>query len=316
MHEIMRKYNIPKSTFIRMRKEHISSKAFDFQDINRDQKCSSLTFEMKTFINRLIKPPTFPLALAKICWKINEEFNIAISRKTVEDYIKNTLNYTYKKGSSTTIRGSSNKYKIARSISAWGFLTSLLESKYIVNIDESIFNRELKQNYSWLPKGKTGQIINNIFTGSWSLIAGIWSDGQFLCMITHETINSDIFQMYLSILCYALDRRLDLKTKKVLLTLDNATVHTSNETISKLNKLNRDTSFLSAYSPMIAPVDIFFKQIKSKLRAINSWEHTNFNKELGTLKLIKQILKLEDKATQTPWIECIKNAKNIILDCY
>ena len=67
-----------------------------------------------------------------------------------------------------------------------------------------VFIREWKHNYSWLPKGINSQILNLNITGRWCIIADVWLDGQFLCIIVHWTVNSNNFQQYLSILRYSL----------------------------------------------------------------------------------------------------------------
>ena len=66
------------------------------------------------------------------------------------------------------------------------------------------FNRDLKFSYSWLPKGKTGKIINKNTTGRCTLIASIFSDGNFLCMIVEDTVKTKEFIKFLQILRHAL----------------------------------------------------------------------------------------------------------------
>ena len=175
-----------------------------------------------------------------------------------------------------------------------------------------VFSRSLKQNYSWLPKGIGNQIINTKYYGTWSLIAGICSDGQFLWMIVHWTVNSIIFQKYLSILWFAIDKRSDLKNHNVSLSLDNAPIHLSKETINRFHQLYFNVDFISAYSPMLAHVEIFFKQLKTKMRSCNEFRILNFNQQQGYTELWKRILELEVKSIQFAWKECIKIAMNII----
>ena len=59
---------------------------------------------------------------------------------------------------------------------------------------KQIFNRSLRSNYSWLPVGKTNPIININAKGRWSVIAAIWSDGEFIIQILNSTVTSDLFQ--------------------------------------------------------------------------------------------------------------------------
>ena len=66
------------------------------------------------------------------------------------------------------------------------------------------FNKDLKSDYSWLPKGVTSSIVNQIHSGSNSLITAFWSDGEFICAVLNSTVNSDWFQAFLWIIKYFL----------------------------------------------------------------------------------------------------------------
>ena len=178
------------------------------------------------------------------------------------------------------------------------------------------FNRDWRKNYSWLPKGITNEIVNLKIKGSWSLIAGIWSDGQFLCMIVHTNVSSQIFQHYLSILKYALKARRDIESKNVLICLDNASTHTASNTIWRIKELELNVMFLPPYSPSLAPVELFFKKIKTQFRNYN-WNKTiNFNKPHGYLELWKIILNLEGYSVKSTCTEVIKYVKQLIFKLY
>ena len=53
------------------------------------------------------------------------------------------------------------------------------------------FNRDLKKQYSWLPRGATNSIINTVTTGRCSMISAIISNGEFLWLIVENTGNSE-----------------------------------------------------------------------------------------------------------------------------
>ena len=67
-----------------------------------------------------------------------------------------------------------------------------------------VFNRSLKSNYSWLPIGKTNSIININAKGRWSVVVGLWSDGEFLIQIFNSTVTSDLFREFIWVLTFAL----------------------------------------------------------------------------------------------------------------
>ena len=44
-----------------------------------------------------------------------------------------------------------------------------------------VFNRDLKIEYSWLPRGITSSIINQTYSGRNSMILAFCSDVQYMC---------------------------------------------------------------------------------------------------------------------------------------
>ena len=75
-----------------------------------------------------------------------------------------------------------------------------LKGDIIINIDESSFDRSLRQNYSWLPKGESNFIINDVYNGKTTLIVGTWNSGQWIGIMTPGTVDSKIFCIFLMIL--------------------------------------------------------------------------------------------------------------------
>ena len=70
-----------------------------------------------------------------------------------------------------------------------------------------VFNKDLRMNYSWLPKGITSAIINQIHLGSKGLIAAFRSDEEFICVCLNQTVNSEWFKVFLWILKFFLKIR-------------------------------------------------------------------------------------------------------------
>ena len=78
------------------------------------------------------------------------------------------------------------------------------------------FNRDLKRQYSWLPKGITSFILCTVATGRWSIISAILSNGEFLCLITDDTGNAYKFcdfLMYFSICDYFCKNKDNIRMK-------------------------------------------------------------------------------------------------------
>ena len=175
------------------------------------------------------------------------------------------------------------------------------------------FNRDLKSNYSWLPKGITSKIINKNTTGRCTLIASIFSDGNFFCMIVEDTVKTKEFTQFLIILKYAIKLLKLVPSKDVWITLDNAPVHTSQESLKILKNLNIDTHFLPPHSPDLAPVELFFRLIKRKLCKEYCAKDINFNKFTGRKIIFEIISNLHPKMIHNIWIEFIKSSKRSII---
>ena len=92
------------------------------------------------------------------------------------------------------------------------------------------FNRSIKNSYSWLPKGRSSSIINLNKRGAWSIIAALWSDREYIIQAVKSTINQLKSQQFIYIINYYLQSALKSEIRKVNLSIDNASTHTSSDT--------------------------------------------------------------------------------------
>ena len=171
-----------------------------------------------------------------------------------------------------------------------------------------VFNRSLKNNYSWLPIGIPSSIININSKGRWSIIAAIWSDGEFIIQIVNSTTNSEIFQEFICILNYALKFVMKSETKNIYFIMDNATIHTCEKTKKLFTNFKNIVKYLPPYSPKLAPVELIFNIVKQKIRMKNSEEYIDFDKQSGKNCIyfsINSILKSHIKAL---WLVFVNQA--------
>ena len=63
---IMRKYNIPKSTFNKMVKDYRNLKESKSTSKLKFESSITLTDKMQNFINQIVKPQTYPISLHSI----------------------------------------------------------------------------------------------------------------------------------------------------------------------------------------------------------------------------------------------------------
>ena len=212
---------------------------------------------------------------------MNDIFCPKNRKRDIKNYLKNKLNLSYKKGSSTTKSGDSEHTKLLQSIFSDNILDQIYDNKYLVSIDEAWFNRDLKKNYSWLPKGCTGSIINLNTKGFCSIIVALFSNGEYILQIVASTIYQTKFQEFLCIVHFVVKTQMKDDMERIIITLDNASVHTSLNIKRLFEYLNFQTSFLPPYSPKLPTVELFFNIIKAKIRSLWAEIDIDFSKNSG-----------------------------------
>ena len=136
---IMLKFNISRSTlyYLIKSKDKIYNEAIAKGNIFKD--IYGLDENEMTWISKYITPPKTPLTIKNIQTMLNFELKSKARTKDISNFLKNTLKYSYKKGSSTSIKGASSKIHLQKRIFWWRMMKNVLMKKYIVNIDESSF---------------------------------------------------------------------------------------------------------------------------------------------------------------------------------
>ena len=122
------------------------------------------------------------------------------SRHETITWIKKELGYVHKRGSSRSLLSKSSKMKY----SMWIFgirMWSIIENNdYIFNVDEAMFTKSVKQNYSWLPSGKRHPTVNQNWVGSSTVIHVLWLGGDWLWAIYQGSTTSQRFDLCLFLL--------------------------------------------------------------------------------------------------------------------
>ena len=169
--------------------------------------------------------------------------------------------------------------------------------------------------YSRLPKGVTNSIISTVASGSWSIISAILSNGEFLCLITDDTGNSKKFWEFLCILIYTIDFVKMRSISEWIITLDNASTHKAKRSFETIANLNINAIFLHPYSPMLAPIELFLRMVKNKIKQLHN-KNIWFNDLEGRIEIFYSLKDLRKPWISNMWIEFISNAKRSILRYY
>ena len=126
-------YGVPRSTiyqFIKSSPVESSSNIYDLIKNNWDKKLSK---DEKEWIRINTLPPKPPITVDKLNLRMNDIFCPKNRNRDIKNYLKNELNLSYKKGSSTTKSGASEHTKLLQSIFSANILDQIYDNKYLVS---------------------------------------------------------------------------------------------------------------------------------------------------------------------------------------
>ena len=67
----------------------------------------------------------------------------------------------------------------------------------LINIDETCLTKASKSDYSWIPIGKVGEVLNAHFTKPMNIVLVICSIGDWIEMLINDKLNADKFVTFL-----------------------------------------------------------------------------------------------------------------------
>ena len=131
-----------------------------------------------------------PFTVKDVQVEINKKIGINCPRALLTMMMKSEWNLSYKRISSRPKRFIMNDLSASRVLFWTKFLNDLTEDTLIVNIDETIFNRNWKINYSWGLRGVEKECQNEYLVNSINMILALCSNGSWMALIANDSINS------------------------------------------------------------------------------------------------------------------------------
>ena len=101
-----------------------------------------------------------------------------------------------------------------------------------------------------------------------------------------------------------------------VILLDNASIHWSKGSLKTVEAIGIYWLFLSAYSPMLVPVEIFCRAVKNKMRINLSKNRICLNNPKDRIYIYDTIRYIDQEWIRSLWKQFVKNAKNVILIFY
>ena len=133
----------------------------------------------------------------------------------------------------------------------------------MVYVDESGIDAYLHQSFGWAPRGMKvyGEIPGKRFARE-SFVAAKCGADILAPFCFRGTCNTDLFNFWLEkFLCPV------LKPGQVVI-LDNATFHKSEKTKKLIENSGCTLLFLPPYSPDLNPIEVFWANLKAKIRSV------------------------------------------------
>ena len=137
--EISHTYNVPASTIYKIVKNCKKNSDHLNNEIKIVLNSKTMELDEYRFVKEYVQPPQIPLTIETINNKLNHNFGVRNRKRDIKKYLKDSLNYSYKKGGATTYSGANERSKYLQSIFSSRVLTEILNDKLIINIDEWVF---------------------------------------------------------------------------------------------------------------------------------------------------------------------------------
>ena len=248
--------------------------------------------------------------------KVKEFFNRDIKPHWIRNFIKNSLKYSFKRGSSRNKRAKSNLSIYAQAVFSSKLMTRILQDRLIINIDESSYGRSIRNNYSWLPKSQNSGIINTMWSGRLTLIWGLASNGDWIWMSTNMTTTTEDFCIFMHILRAFVDKCCHQKSRIVTAVIDDAAIHLTEQSKSLWKGVGVELLGLPQYCPHLAPCELVFGMTKKVIINQVKYKGIDFSKSEGEVAIMDALGRLENYEAVNMWRGVMKIWKTIVVEVW
>ena len=290
-----------------------SRRSTNQEELKESRNEYQLSEDAKQLIIEYLSPPWKPRTIRAMQKHIKSELEESYSAQMVRRFIIKEMRYSYKKGLSRPHKYGTKRVQLVKVLYWFELLKLLIEEKIVINVDESSFDRSIKNHYSWLPKGENAPILNENIKRKATLILETWSTEEWFAVVIIGTVDFFEFWIFLKLLELVLKESYQDIQALHIVVLDNAPTHSSKLSKRILENLYYEVRFSAPYWPEVAPVELEFKKIKSKLRGLGGTTVINFDNENGIAKIFQLLQTIELASKAQNWINTVKVAKESII---
>ena len=160
------------------------------------------------------------------------------------------------------IRSNSDRSLILRQQFAVRLIELLKQGKNIINCDETWIAQSDYRRSKWCPKDSENSLVDHTIKDRVSMIAALDMKGKIYYSLLQTNTNQEVFKLFVQHLVEQLDQDDCHWRKHSVLMLDNASYHSSNETLQWLSSKKIPVIFTGSYSFEAAPCELLFSQLK------------------------------------------------------
>ena len=185
--------------------------------------------------------------------------------------------------------------------------------KVSVNIDVSSWARSIKNNYIWLPRVRSFPIINNFFSSKANVILGTISNREWVAVIHPSTGDSRRFWVFFKVQEKLWSDLWQETSRAPVILVDNATIHWLLLTKSIWEDQRISFIHIPPYCPEVAPVELIFRALKSKLVSSEYIDSVNFTKIEGMELIANWLEALSFWTWKRAWNDACKEIKQTLI---
>ena len=174
-----------------------------------------------------------------------------------------SLNFTYKNIIYKVINANCSTVKNKRIETALILLEAHFMSYDFIYIDEASFNLELWPSKGWAPKGSKPCMSRPSKSLNYSVIMAMDLKGILCAQVIKGGVKGADFFLFIKELTKAHEKRFE--SRKVILFMDNASVHKSKDYMQKITTYY-NILYNSPYTPQFNPIEFAFSKIKYLFR--------------------------------------------------
>ena len=160
---------------------------------------------------------------------------------------------------------------------------------------------DTKLNYSWLRRGYSCSIKNVLFRGSINWVSAITTNGLCMNLFKYWSTTQKEIRWFIELVLEYLRRHQNIKSNEVGIILDNWAWHRARSIIEYWKSINLRLYFIPPYCPEMAPVEVYFSELKRKFIKTNQASSLNLKSEAWINKMKLWIFSTDQAYIRRLW---------------